>query len=221
MTTNDTTQVMTIVDYGLGNILSIKRALAYLGVKSLITSEPDVVRKAQKLILPGVGAFGDGIQNLRENGLIDPILDFAQSGRPLLGICLGMQLLFDESEEFGEYNGLGLIKGKVQRLLGEGPSGKKVKVPHIGWNALHPSQSTPDWESLVLQGLVDGDEVYFVHSYIPHPEDDSVSIGTMTYGDCDYSVVVEHENVYGVQFHPEKSGIVGLQILQNFIQKCI
>ena len=212
---------VTVVDYGLGNLFSIGRAFNHLGVSADITSNPEAIRQAGRLVLPGVGAFGDGIRQLQERGLIEPIQEFARSGRPLLGICLGMQLLFDESEEFGQYNGLGLIKGRVIRLKDQDQTGNHVKLPHIGWNELHQPQYSDQWGPPALDGLVDGDAVYFVHSFIPHPELDSVTIARMSYGGHWYCAAVQKDNVVGVQFHPEKSGEVGLRILQNFLDNTV
>ena len=212
---------VTVVDYGLGNLFSIDRALTYLGASADITSSPEAIRRAGRLVLPGVGAFGDGMRQLQERGLIEPILAFAGSGRPLLGICLGMQLLFDESEEFGLYSGLGLIEGRVIRLHDQDPTGRHVKVPHIGWNELHQPKHSEHWGSTPLDGLEEGDAVYFVHSFVPYPELDSVTIARMSYGGHWYCAAVQKENVLGVQFHPEKSGNVGLLVLRNFLANTV
>lgn len=208
---------VTVVDYGLGNLFSIERALDHLGFSANITSDPQAIRQAGRVVLPGVGAFGDGMRQLRARGLVGPIQEFASSGRPLLGICLGMQLLFDESEEFGQSDGLGLIEGKVIRLKDQDPTGAHVKLPHIGWNELRQPEHGDQWGSSALDGLDDGDAVYFVHTFIPHPETDSVTIARMNYGGHWYCAAVQKQNVLGMQFHPEKSGEVGLQILRNFL----
>ena len=210
---------VVIVDYGLGNLFSIQRALTRIGTPSNITSDTEAIQVAPAAILPGVGAFGDGVQRLRERGLFESMLHFAQSGRPLLGICLGMQLLFKESEEFGSHLGLGLIPGQVKRIHNTDPSGRRVKVPLIGWNELRQPQSVDSWGSTILEGLVDGDAVYFVHSYVPYPEAESISVAEVNYGGYSYCAVAQKNNFVGLQFHPEKSGEVGLHVLQNFVQQ--
>ena len=210
---------VAVVDYGLGNLFSIDRALQHVGSRAEVTSSAEVLERSAALILPGVGAFGDGIQQLRSRGLIEPIVEFARSGRPALGICLGMQLLFTESEEFGQYDGLGLIPGKVARLQDSDPSGRRVKLPHIGWSDIYRTRPEDPQHSAILDGVRDGDAMYFVHSYVPFPETDSVCVANTSYGEHRYCVVAEQENVTGVQFHPEKSGEAGLQILRNFVEK--
>ncbi len=217
MNSNYMEKRVTVVDYGLGNLFSIRRALAYIGVRVEITSSTEVIRQAEWLILPGVGSFGDGMQQLRTRGLIEPILQFAQSGRPLLGICLGMQLLFSASEEFGLHEGLGLIKGNVAQLHNADPTGRRVKVPHVGWSELIRPRSLTDWGSTILEGPLEGDAMYFIHSYVPYPENESVIIAQINYGGYLYCAAIEQGNVIGCQFHPEKSGKAGLHLLRNFI----
>lgn len=210
---------VAVLDYGLGNLFSIQRAVTHVGACVSITSSPELLAQADGVILPGVGAFGDGIQRLRDRGLVEPLLQFAQSGRPLMGICLGMQLLLDESEEFGQYGGLGLIGGKVVRLRDTGPDGERVKVPHIGWNELFTPNRLDGWGATVLNSLSDGDATYFVHSYVPLPDGEAVSTARINYGGHWYCAALEKENIIGVQFHPEKSGGAGLRILRNFVDK--
>ena len=209
---------VTVIDYGLGNLFSISRALSHVGATVEMTSDPDAIRRARGVVLPGVGAFGDGMRQLRNRGLIEPIEDVAQSGRPLLGICLGMQLLFKGSEEFGMHEGLGLMEGRVRRLRDTDPDGRRVKVPHIGWSALQPSAGLAHWRDTVLDGLAEGDAMYFVHSYIPFPEREATTIAQMAYGGRAYAAVVAQGRVTGCQFHPEKSGAAGLSLLRNFVQ---
>jgi glutamine amidotransferase len=216
---NKATTLVAVVDYGLGNLFSIGRALTRIGARADITSNPKAVGQAAGLILPGVGAFGDGMERLQAKGLIEPIMEFAKAGKPILGICLGMQLLFDESEEFGRYTGLGLIAGKVTRLNDSDPSGGRVKVPHIGWSEVYLTHPKATRQSSILEGVGDGEAMYFVHSYVPFPQDDSVYVASMSYGDHRYCAVAEQDNVAGVQFHPEKSGEVGLQLLGNFVER--
>ena len=208
---------VTVVDYGLGNLFSISRALSALGAVAEVTSNPEAVRQARWVILPGVGAFGDGMQQLHVRGLVESIRAFVQSGGPLLGICLGMQLLFSESEEFGRHEGLALLPGKVVRLRDADVSGRRVKVPHIGWSELRPSRSVGEWSATILEGLAAGDAMYFVHSYVPTPEDEAVTIAQMHYGGHPYAAVVGQGRLAGCQFHPEKSGETGLRLLRNFL----
>lgn len=207
---------VVVVDYGLGNLFSLERALKRVGTVPQITSDPQAIADSPAVIIPGVGAFGDGMRRLRELGLVEPIQDSAREGKPVFGICLGMQLLFDESEEFGRHEGLGLVAGKVVRLLDRHPEGSRVKVPHIGWNELHKGDTTVNWDSTVLENLTDGDATYFVHSYVPVPDNDFDTVARTNYGGHWYSTAVMKDNVTGVQFHPEKSGPVGLRILSNF-----
>ena len=206
-----------VIDYGLGNLFSVVRALHAVGAAATITSSAEAVRRAERLILPGVGAFGEGMQRLQSGGLIDPLLQALQSGRRLLGICLGMQLLFSESEEFGSYEGLGLIEGRVTRLHETDVAGRRIKVPHVGWSGLNPSPPDERWGSSILRGLTQGDMTYFVHSFAASPAQDADSIAQMSYGGRDYCAVVQRGNIIGCQFHPEKSGEIGLQILRNFV----
>jgi glutamine amidotransferase len=197
--------MIAIVDYGMGNLRSVQKAVEYLGGEAVITRDPSVMADAGELILPGVGAFGDAMDNLREYNLVDPIYRFVETGRPFLGICLGMQLIFTESEENGLYPGLGLIPGRVVRF--DIPAA--FKVPHMGWNCLTVSEH-PLWN-----GAGENPYVYFVHSY--HVERDAErTIATAEYGYA-FPAAVAKGNVMGMQFHPEKSGDVGLRILKNFM----
>lgn len=207
----------TIIDYGLGNLFSLRRALSHLGAQVSLATTPGELERAERLILPGVGAFGDGMRQLRERGLADPVRHAAAEGRPLLGICLGMQLFFTESEEFGRHEGLGIFAGRVGRLADTAVSGERVKVPHVGWNALAPAPGGLPWECSALRTLAPGDAVYFVHSYVPRPEDGAVTAAQMTHGGHRYCAMVQRGAVVGCQFHPEKSGAVGLRILRTFL----
>ncbi len=209
--------MIAIVDYGMGNLRSVQKALQKLGFDAEITADADEVRRADKLILPGVGAFGAAMENLRRAGLDMAIRQFIESGKPFLGICLGLQLLFDFSEEsWGaeREQGLGILRGKVVRFP-EGltdPQGKPMKVPHIGWNALHFTRRDD-----LFEGVEEGAHVYFVHSYFPVPEQDEVVTAVSDYG-VTFCCAVRRENVRAVQFHPEKSSTVGLRILRNFAE---
>lgn len=196
--------MITIVDYHLNNLRSLENTLRRLGHDTCVTSEAEDVRAAEKLVLPGVGAFGDAMRNLYELGLAELIIQKVSEGTPILGVCLGMQLLFGESEEFGRHSGLGLLSGKIQRI----PEG--VHIPHMGWNQLHRKRADP-----VLEGIDEGSFVYFVHSYYAAPEDRDLVIATTDYG-IDVPAVVGAGNVWATQFHPEKSQHVGERILDNF-----
>ena len=199
--------MIAIVDYGVGNLFSIRSSFACIGEDAVVTNDETILRAADKIVLPGVGAFGDAANKLRETGLADVVCSLASKGKPLMGICLGMQLLFEESYEFGLYKGLGLIEGKVKPLLGVIPS--ELKIPHIGWNALSFVKDSP-----LLKNIKEGDHVYFVHSFYATECDSSV-VATAEYGTL-VPAIVQKNNVYGCQFHPEKSGKVGLNILRAF-----
>lgn len=201
-----------IIDYGVGNIFSLKRSLDYIGVQAELIKSPKEMRECERIILPGVGAFRDAKVKFNESGMEEELLGEAKEGKPLLGICLGMQLLFEKSMEYGEHEGLGLIPGFVEdmnKLLGD----KSLKVPQMGWNAL---EFRGDSRSPLFKHIDEGSYVYFVHSYSAIDcEKDTIAV-------CDYSypvtAAVERDNVYGVQFHPEKSGEIGLNILKGFCE---
>lgn len=202
--------MVAIIDYGVGNIFSLQSTFHELGKDTELTGEPEVIRKADRLILPGVGAFADAREKLRNTGLDQVIIEEAERGKPLLGICLGMQLLFQKSFEYGEHDGLGLIPGKVVSMEPVVPKG--YKVPHIGWNALHfPAERS---KSPLFRYINEGDHVYFVHSYYGTECQES-TIAVCEYGSV-LTAAVSSANVYGVQFHPEKSGRVGMNILKAF-----
>lgn len=207
---------VAIVDYGIGNLFSVRRALECSGASAvLVTSEPGDIETADRLILPGVGAFADGMLGLRERGLAEPIYSFAKSGRPLLGICLGMQMLATESEEFGRHAGLGLIPGRVVAIPREGEDGRRLKTPFVGWSTLVGSREA--FAGSCLRDLNETDSVYLVHSFhvIPHDDDDLLAI--YRYGRGEVTAAIRKGNVTGLQFHPEKSGSVGLRIMANFL----
>ena len=202
--------MIAIIDYGVGNLFSLKSSLAQLGQDTVVTADPDTIRKADRLILPGVGAFGDAMDKLVATGLV-PVIRAEAEKKPLLGICLGMQLLFEKSYEYGEHQGLGLLKGSVIPMEGTIP--ERLKIPHIGWNALHFAKP-----SGLFKYINENDCVYFVHSYYATDCDDSV-IATTEYGKK-MTAAVELGNIKGCQFHPEKSGDVGERILKNFLERC-
>ena len=201
--------MIAVVDYGVGNLFSLRSSLERVGAEVCVTGEAETLRRAEKIILPGVGAFRDAAEKLRATGLDQVVIAEAGAGKPLLGICLGMQLLFDRSLEYGEHAGLGLIPGSVEDLKPDIPAARKV--PHIGWNALHPLLDHP-----LLKDVKQGDCVYFVHSfYAKHC--DEYTIATAEYGTA-VTAAVAKGNVMGCQFHPEKSGAVGLRILKAFCE---
>ena len=202
--------MVAIVDYGVGNLFSLRCSLNAIGADVVVTGDADVIRSADRVILPGVGAFRDAAQKLRDSGLDTVLKDVAKNGKPLLGICLGMQMLFEKSYEFGEYEGLGLIKGSVRPIADVIP--ESLKIPQIGWNALDFKR-----ESDLFCNIKNGDYVYFVHSYYAAECDDAV-IATCDYG-APLTAAVQKGSVYGCQFHPEKSGEVGLAILRAFCQE--
>ena len=201
--------MIAVIDYGVGNLFSLRSSLNYIGAESCVSSEPGVLRRADRLILPGVGAFGDAAEKLRRSGLDRIVLEEAEKGKPVLGICLGMQLLFETSFEYGEHQGLGLLPGRVIGMEGTLPG--ELKIPHIGWNALHLTRPSP-----LLSRVKEGDCVYFVHSFYAVDCADSL-IATAEYG-LPLTAAVQRENVMGCQFHPEKSGKVGLNILRSFCE---
>ena len=203
--------MVAIVDYGVGNLFSLCSSFRSIGADAVVTADPEVLHRADRIVLPGVGAFGDAAQKLRDSGLAEIVVREAKAGKPLLGICLGMQLLFDKSLEYGEHAGLGLIPGEVRPIAEAIP--KRLKIPHIGWNALHFGGK----KSPLFRYITEGDCVYFVHSYYGANCADSV-IATAEYG-AEQTAAVAHNNVYGCQFHPEKSGAVGMNILRAFCEK--
>lgn len=202
--------MIAIVDYGVGNLFSLKSSLSYIGADACVTGDGEKIKCADKIILPGVGAFGDAVKKLRDARLDEVIVSQAKKGKPIMGICLGMQLLFDESFEYGEHSGLGLIKGEIRPI--SDVTDKSLKIPHIGWNSL----KFTDKKSRIFRYINDGDFVYFVHSYYAANCAESV-IANAEYG-ANLTAAVQCGNVYGCQFHPEKSGNTGLNILRAFCE---
>ena len=203
--------MIAIIDYGVGNLFSIKSSFEAVGADTVVTSDPETIRTADKIMLPGVGAFEDAARKLKESGLGEIVKEEAAKGKPLLGVCLGMQLLFERSHEYGLHEGLGILKGDVVPM--KGYIDEKLKVPQIGWNALKFTKESP-----LFKYIKEGDFVYFVHSfYVP---DCAEAIARTTYGGVTYASALRRGNFYATQFHPEKSGDVGLRILHNFIHLC-
>jgi len=201
--------MIALIDHGVGNLRSVQKALSAVGGEVQLTSDPTTIMNAEKIILPGVGAFADAMKGLKARGLVNILLDAIQREIPTLGICVGMQMLMDSSEEYGEHLGLGLIPGRVRRF-----EFTDHKIPHTGWN-----QVNPQTDSVLLKGLENNNYAYFNHSYYCDPQESQDILGITDYG-IRYASVVGRGRLYGVQFHPEKSQEVGLQILRNFIELC-
>ena len=205
--------MIAIIDYGMGNLRSVQKGFEKIGSEAVITADPQIVLQAERVVLPGVGAFRDCMHNLEQGGFVEPILKIIAEGRPFLGICVGMQLLFSDSVEFGLYNGLNVIPGHVLRFPDQMTvAGEKLKVPQMGWNQLHFNRRPP-----VFEGVENGSNVYFVHSYYVKPDDSSVIATTTDYG-IEFCSSVWKDNIIATQFHPEKSQAIGLQILKNFAE---
>jgi glutamine amidotransferase len=206
--------MIAILDYGMGNLRSVHKALEKMGFPATVTQDPTELREAAGLVVPGVGAFGKAMENLQQLGLVKPIVEFVESGKPFLGICLGLQLLFSGSEEFGFRKGLSLFEGRVVRfsfsLAGESLAKESLKVPHMGWNSLHMHKHPS-----VLDGIADGAYFYFVHSYYPIPERQEIVATTTDYGG-EFVSSISQGNLFACQFHPEKSQGLGLRLLKNF-----
>lgn len=210
---------VTLIDYGVGNLLSVARAFEHCGATVLISHYPADIDRAERLVLPGVGAFADGMQGLVERGLVDSIQRFARSGRPMLGICLGMQMLATMSEEFGEHRGLDLIPGRVRAIPRIATDGSALKRPHIGWSSLHrPSHA--DWRGTLLADTAPGSSVYLVHSYAVELDDERHLLADCFYGGHRIATAIRRDAIVGCQFHPEKSGPEGLRMLSAFMRSC-
>ena len=197
--------MIAIVDYGMGNLRSVEKGFLKVGVNVVVTNKPEIIEKADGIVLPGVGAFKDCMRELSNLRLTDAIVNAIRNGKPYLGICLGLQVLFSESEEFGRCRGLDIFKGKVVRFLDS-----NLKIPHMGWNEIKIEKNNP-----LLDGILDKSYLYFVHSFYVMPEDDSIISTTTDYG-IDFTSMICKDNVFATQFHPEKSQRVGLTILKNF-----
>lgn len=206
---------VTVVDYGIGNVFSVCNAIAEAGGNPSLISAPAEIRNADRLILPGVGAFGRAMEALTSLGISDALIEFVETGRPFLGICIGMQVLMERSSEFGSHEGLGLIPGEVWRIESVSPTGKSLRVPHIGWSAIKKVGDAKDWLSHHLQ--VSNDAFYFVHSFHCRPANLHHRIAFVDYEDTEITAVVQKDNILGVQFHPERSGQAGQRLLRSYL----
>lgn len=206
--------MIAVIDYGMGNLRSVQKALDVAGGRTKVTSRPRDLKRCERIVFPGVGAFGDAMKELRRLGLVDAIKESINAGKPFLGLCLGLQLLFEKSEEAPAVKGLGILRGEVKRfrLLGSG-----LKVPHMGWNTIDRRPKTIDYRPKILKGVPRASYMYFVHSYYVAPRDMSSVLTTTDYG-IKFASGVRKDNIYGFQFHPEKSQVIGLKILENFVK---
>jgi imidazole glycerol-phosphate synthase subunit HisH len=206
-----TNMKIAVIDYGMGNMHSVSKAIELCGAKPIVTNKKSQINSCEKIVLPGVGAFDDAVTELERLGLVSAIKELIKNRKPFLGICLGMQLLFEASQEAKHKEGLGILKGKVIRFSGKFGE----KVPHMGWNNLEGLLA----DCLLLSGISAKEQVYFCHSYYPEPVDKDIIAATCGYG-VKFACVLAKENIYGVQFHPEKSQATGLKIIKNFVEKC-
>jgi len=203
--------MIAIVDYGIGNVRSIINAFRKNNVEPILTNDKDTILKADGVVLPGVGAFAHGMENLYKFSLVDTLKLYVDTNKPLLGICLGMQMLLEESEEFGKTKGLGFIKGKVIKM----PI-RNEKLPHVSWNEIKPKSIK--WNDTILDNIEYNSDMYFVHSYVAMPQDDNDVLAITEYDRYNFCSVLKKDNIYGCQFHPEKSGEIGLKVIKNFIK---
>ena len=207
---------ITIIDYGCGNILNLARAIKFIGYEVDITHDKNKIINSSYVILPGVGAFGNAMKQIEKYNLHNAILEYAKSNKPLLGICLGMQILLTVSYEFGVHEGLGLIEGKVIKISNE--KNKEIKIPHMGWNEIYPNNNKKEWKNKILKNSSIGKSFYFVHSFVCITKDYDSTIAVCNYSDISIPAVVVTGNVFGCQFHPEKSADNGLAVLKNFCE---
>lgn len=210
------TKKISVIDYDMCNLLNVVRAFEYIGANVTVIEHPGDVKSADRLVVPGVGAFRDCMEEMTKRGFADSIKDFAETERPMLGICVGMQALFEGSEEFGETTGLGLIEGWVRRIPSLTAEKMPQRVPHIGWNHLCKPNESTDWDGTLLDSVAEHSAMYFVHSYAAVPEREDNRLADVLYGGHRVASAVRRGNVYGCQFHPERSGPMGLKVLQRF-----
>ena len=213
--------MIAVIDYGMGNLRSVQKALEAVGARTLVTSKPADLDKCDKLVFPGVGSFGAAMKELKRLGLVDPIRKAIEEGKPFLGLCLGLQLLFEKSEEAPGVRGLCILDGDVRRFKGPGSGvrGPALKVPHMGWNSIVKGSRVRGPGSRIMKGVPDGSFVYFIHSYYVKPKEKRVILTTTDYGKVFVSGICR-DNIFGFQFHPEKSQALGLKILRNFVELC-
>lgn len=207
---------IVVIDYSIGNVRSILNAFEKSGVKPIISRDKEEILSADGVVLPGVGAFSHGMENLHKYSLVEILKEYVKTKKPLLGVCLGMQMLLDESEEFGITKGIGLISGKVVKLPTE--DSKYDKLPHVSWNEIKPKHV--DWKNTILNNINSKSDVYFVHSYVAVPSNENEILSTTVYSNYEFCSSVKKDNIYGCQFHPEKSAQEGLNIIRNFVNIC-
>jgi glutamine amidotransferase len=210
---------VTVIDYGIGNLLSVARALAACGADVEVTGSGRSVETGERVVLPGVGAFTSCMNELRRRGLVESLLAFIASGRPFLGICVGLQMLMEVSEEFGEHPGLGLVAGRVTAIPSTTADGRPHKIPHIGWSALQPREGGAAWRGGILDAVTASDRCYFVHSFAVQPQARRVRLADCAYDGRIFCAAIRQDNIHGTQFHPEKSGKTGLNILSSFLKQ--
>ena len=208
---------ITVVDYNSSNLLSVCRAFTHCGANVKVSKLPTEIENADRLILPGVGAFGNSMNSVDNAGLSNPIRNFIATGRPFLGICVGMQMMMDSSHEFGHHKGLGVISGGAEAIPRRIDENRSRKIPHIGWAEIQQASAETRWKGTILDKCIPGDAAYFVHSYTVWPKDERHRLADVDYDGYQISAVIKRDNAYGCQFHPEKSGVVGLRILSNFL----
>ena len=208
---------VTVIDYGIGNLFSVSRAFEQCGAEVILADSPAGIASAERLVLPGVGAFADGMAGLASGHLVEPILEFCRRSRPFLGICLGMQMMMEYSEEFGRHQGLGLIPGGVLPISNRGADGRPHKIPHIGWNALHVPRGRSNWERTPLRHVAPESSVYFVHSFAAAPTDPAHLLAECSYDGVPVTAAIGRDMMFGCQFHPEKSARNGLQVIRDFL----
>ena len=212
-------KTVTILDYGMCNLLNVARAFQHIGTEVLVTGNPIVAARADRLVVPGVGAFEDSVREILAHGFDNVIRDFVSGGRPFLGICVGMQMLFDASEEFGEHRGLGILPGRVEAVPKLTTQGEKQRVPHIGWSHLVEPVHGRSWDSTLLEGHKGSDPaMYFVHSYAANPEREADRLADCMYGGHRICAAIKRDNIMATQFHPERSGEIGLNVLRSFVK---
>jgi imidazole glycerol-phosphate synthase subunit HisH len=209
---------VVVIDYGIGNLYSVRRAFEFCEANVVLTEDKQMILDAPRLILPGVGAFADGMRGLIERGLDKTIIEYVKTGKPLLGICLGMQMLASKSYEFGEHKGLDIIPGKVLPISRQDENGNPHKIPHIGWEDLVKPNDNIEWAGTILENAKQGESFYHVHSFTVIPDKDEFRLADCFYNGIKISSVIKKQNVYGCQFHPEKSGKAGLTLLKQFLE---